>query len=148
MDRRTDSGGSNPSAAVSSGLNAPLLIVLGTLALTALLYWPTSLEIADLWEDTVKRRYTHGWLVLAVTVWLIWRDRRYLGSITLRPTLGGWLLVAIGSIGWLVGYFAGLLAVSTLAMPQSECMRSKSSINKLVITYLPSLPRKRSSIPW
>ena len=49
MDRRTDSGGSNPSAAVSSGLNAPLFIVLGTLALTALLYWPTSLEIADLW---------------------------------------------------------------------------------------------------
>ena len=117
MDRRTESGPQGRSVGAAAGFNAPLLIVLGTLALTALLYWPTSLELVDLWGDTDRRRYTHGWLVLAVTVWLIWRDRRYLGSITPRPPLGGWLLVALGSISWLVGYFAGLLAVSTLAMP-------------------------------
>jgi exosortase A len=100
-----------------SRVNAPLAIVLGSLALVAALYWPTSLEIADLWQDTVRRRYTHGWLVLAITVWLIWRDRAHLRSIALTPPTGGWCVVAIGSVGWLVGLNAGLLAMTTLAMP-------------------------------
>ena len=100
-----------------SRVNAPLAIALGSLVLVAALYWPTSLEIADLWQDTVRRRYTHGWLVLAVTVWLIWRDRAQLRSIALTPPTGGWCVVALGSVGWLVGLNAGLLAMTTLAMP-------------------------------
>jgi exosortase A len=100
-----------------SRVNAPLAIALGSLVLVAALYWPTSLEIADLWQDTVRRRYTHGWLVLAITVWLIWRDRAQLRSIPLAPPTSGWCVVALGSVGWLVGLKAGLLAMTTLAMP-------------------------------
>jgi exosortase A len=100
-----------------SRVNAPLAIVLGSLVLVAALYWPTSLEIADLWQDTVRRRYTHGWLVLAISAWLTWRDRAQLRSIALTPPTGGWCVVAIGSVGWLVGLNAGLLAMTTLAMP-------------------------------
>jgi exosortase A len=117
MDRRTENKGDGPGPGPSSGFNAPLWIVLGTFALAALFYRPTSLEIAGLWEDTIKRRYTHGWLVLAVTLWLIWRDRWYLGSLKLTPPLGGWVLVALGSLGWLVGYYAGVQAVTTLSLP-------------------------------
>ncbi len=75
---------------------------LGELALTALLYWPTSLEIADLWEDTVRRRYTHGWIVLAVTVWLVWRDRAQLASVSAwHPrSAGGFWLQSAASGGW------------------------------------------------
>lgn len=101
----------------ASGINVQLLIVLGAVALVAVLYWPTSVEIADLWEDTIKRRYTHGWLVLAVSVWLVWRDRAYLASIPRSPAAAGWLLPAFGSLLWLVGYHAGLQAVTTLGMP-------------------------------
>jgi exosortase A len=98
-------------------VNAPLVIALGALALVALLYWPTSLEIADLWQDTARRRYTHGWLVLAITGWLVWRDRAHLRSIALTPPTGGWCVVAIGSVGWLVGFKAGLLVMTMLALP-------------------------------
>ncbi len=59
VDDRTAAGN-----AVPRGINAPLLIALGSLLLTAALYWPTSLEIADIWQDTVRRRYTHGWFAL------------------------------------------------------------------------------------
>ena len=97
--------------------NAPLAIALGTLVLTAGLFWPTSIEIAELWQDTVRRRYTHGWLVLGIAVWLIWRDRARLRAIEMAPPSFGWCVVAIGSVGWLVGLNAGLLAVTTLAMP-------------------------------
>jgi exosortase A len=101
----------------SSRVNFPLAIVIGTLTLTVLLYWPTSLEIAELWQDTDRRLYTHGWLVLAVTVWLIWRDRDRIASIRMTPPIAGWCLVAIGSISWLVGFNAGLLVMTMLAMP-------------------------------
>jgi exosortase A len=106
-----------PAVTSSVGVNTPLLIVLGALALTALLYWPTSLEIVELWGDTVRRRYTHGWVVLAVTVGLLWRDRHALAAVSLRPPRLGWVPLALGSVAWLVGYNVGLLALSTLVMP-------------------------------
>jgi exosortase A len=104
-------------AAPRAGVSPQLLIVLGALALTALLYWPTSLEIVELWGDTVRRRYTHGWVVLAVTLGLLWRDRRVLAAIPLQPPRLGWVFLAFGSMAWLVGYNVGLLALSTLVMP-------------------------------
>lgn len=102
---------------VPSRFGSPLVIVFGALTLTALLYWPTSLAIAELWQDTDRRLYTHGWLVLAVTVWLIWRERSCLTSIRCTPPTGGWIVVALGSVGWLVGFNAGLLAMTMLALP-------------------------------
>lgn len=108
---------STSTAAPRAGVSPQLLIVLGALALTALLYWPTSLEIVELWGDTVRRRYTHGWVVLAVTVGLLWRDRYVLATVLLQPPRLGWVPLALGSIAWLVGYNVGLLALSTLVMP-------------------------------
>lgn len=102
---------------LASKFNAPLAIVLGGLALTTLLYWPTSIEIVDLWQDDQLLRYSHGQLVLAVTVWLLWRDRAQLALIGLQPSRFGWCLVALGSLGWLIGFNAGLLAFTMLAMP-------------------------------
>ena len=98
-------------------LSSQLLVVLGALSLTALLYWPTSMEIVELWGDTVRRRYTHGWVALAVTVGLIWRDRRGLATVLLAPQRFGWVPLAVGGVAWLVGYQAGLLALSTLVLP-------------------------------
>jgi EpsI family protein len=115
MDRR-----STPTDPTASGpaprFNAPLWIVLGAMALTAVLYWPTSVELPVRWGKLYEP-YAHGWLVLAVTVWLIWRDRAQLARITLVPPSGGWLVVALGSVGWLVTYNAGVLAASMMALP-------------------------------
>ncbi len=114
-------GALSNEAVVSDGapsrVGSLFAIVIGALALTALLYWPTTFEIVELWQDTDRRLYTHGWLVLAVTVWLIWRDRGKTASIRITPPIAGWCLVAIGSIGWLAGFNAGLLAVTMLALP-------------------------------
>lgn len=102
---------------LGSPANAPLWIVSCILLLAVLLYLPTSLEIADLWNGGEGRPYSHGWLVLAITCWLIWRERVRLQSIAVQPPTAGWLLVAVGSAGWLVGLNSGLLAVTVLAMP-------------------------------
>jgi exosortase A len=115
MDRRSASADST-AAGASPGFNAPLWIVLGALALTAILYWPTSLELISRWGGT-SDPYAHGWLVVGVTVWLTWRDRASLASTPVAPARGGWLLVALGSLGWFVVYRAGLMVATTLALP-------------------------------
>ena len=101
----------NP-AAPRAGVSPQLLIVLG-----ALVYWPTSLEIVDLWGDTDRMTYTHGWIVLAVSLWLVWRDRDALASTALSSSILGGLLVLAGSLAWLVSHFAGLITPSMLALP-------------------------------
>ena len=115
MDRR-----STPADFTAAGapprFNAPLWIVLGALALTAVLYWPTSVELTSRWGKLYEP-YAHGWLVLGVTVWLIWRDRAHLASIPLSAPAAGWALVALGSVGWLVTFNAGVLAASMMALP-------------------------------
>ena len=113
----TVSDSTDAQARAHSGTNKQLLIVLGALALTALLYWPTTSDIVGLWQDTNIHRYTHGWAVLAVTVWLIWRGRAELAAIPLSPPAGGWLLVGLGAVGWLVLFNAGLQAPAMLALP-------------------------------
>ncbi len=108
---------STPAAASRAGVSPQLLIVLGALALTALLYWPTSLEIVELWGDTDRRLYTHGWVVLAVSLWLVWRDRDALAATPLSPSILGGLLILAVSLAWLICHFAGLMAPSMLALP-------------------------------
>jgi exosortase A len=108
---------STSAAAPRAGISTQLLIVLGALALTALLYWPTSLEIVELWGDTDRGLYTHGWFVLAVSLWLVWRDRDALASTQLSPSIPGGLLVLASSLGWLVSHLAGLITPSMLVLP-------------------------------
>lgn len=114
---RTVSDSTDARARTRPVISWQLLIVLGALALTALLFWHTSRDIAVLWQDTNVLRYRHGWAVLAVTVWLIWRGRAALAAIPLAPPAGGWLLVGLGAVGWLVLFNAGLQAPAMLALP-------------------------------
>ena len=50
-------------------------------------------------------------------MWLIWRGRAALAAIPLSPPAGGWLLVGLGAVGWLVLFNAGLQAPAMLALP-------------------------------
>ena len=115
MDRRSPPADSTV-AGTTPRFDAPLWIVLGALALTAVLYWPTSVELTSRWGKLYEP-YAHGWLVLGVTAWLIWRDRAHLASIPLSAPAAGWVLVALGSVGWLVTFNAGVLAASMMALP-------------------------------
>lgn len=106
---------STPTAAPTAGISTQLLIVLGALALTALLYSITLIGIFEQWGDSNRRH----WLVLvsAIAIWLVWRDRFEIGSIQLSPFLPGVLLVLAGSISWLVLHNAALVALSALTLP-------------------------------
>jgi exosortase A len=83
--------------------------------LTFLLYWPTTLSLMGRWEDTVHRTYTHGYLVVAISLWLLWRQRADVPA--LRPSLVGAGAVALLSLCWLVAWRAGLQIVHQALLP-------------------------------
>lgn len=88
-------------------------------AMTALLLWTgfvyqdTALSIVSTWERSAT--FAHGFLVLPIVLWLIWRKRRDLMSEA--PVATPWMLAAIAGLGllWLIGEVVGAKSVVQVA---------------------------------
>jgi len=94
-----------------------LLIVAALLVATALVYWPSSEALAGFWSDTQNRTYTHGYLVLAISLWLIARDRGELERAALQP-VGLALPALLGlSLAWLLFWRAAVQDLHLLLLP-------------------------------
>ena len=39
------------------------------------LYWPAAIALGEVWSDSARTTYTHGWLIAAISGWLLWRSR-------------------------------------------------------------------------
>lgn len=83
-----------------------LLLALGVLV--ALIYWPSSLVLYAQWMDFVNITFTHGWLILAVSVALVWRSRREIAAVPARASPAAQLALLATSFVWLVCYRAGI----------------------------------------
>ena len=64
----------NASPRIGSG-SARQLWLVAVIAVLALLlvHWPTALGVIDTWNNSVS--YNHGFLVVPVSAWLLWRER-------------------------------------------------------------------------
>ena len=85
------------------------LWLIGVLALAvALVYWPSTVVLYEQWADFVNITYTHGWLILAVCIALLWQARGELAAAPAQP----WPLAAAALAGaiavWLIGYRASM----------------------------------------
>jgi EpsI family protein len=105
------------SAAAPSASSAPLPWIFALWLAAALLYWPTSRALAGFWNDTIDRAYTHGWLVLVSSLWLIVRDRRALAQLPLRGEPRALLALALLSAAWLWFWQAALQDLHLLLLP-------------------------------
>lgn len=90
-----------------------LLLFAGTFALL----WPTTASLIASWEDVDLTTYTHGYLIVAVSVWLLWRQRAQLAAIPVRSSLLACLLLAAASFVWLVAVRSGIQSVHQLLLP-------------------------------
>ncbi len=88
---------------------------IGLMLLTAAALWPATLSLAERWNDTVYRTYTHGWLIAAIVLWLLWRERSRIGAP--KPFLPGVLLLAGFGLVWLIALRAGLQIVYQGLLP-------------------------------
>jgi exosortase A len=95
-----------------AGLPALVLIVLAMLAPFAL-YFGTARSMVDIWNssDTVA----HGYIILPISLWLVWRRREQFARIPARPYAPALVLLALLGAAWLAGRMGGVQVVMQYA---------------------------------
>ena len=81
-------------------------LILALAAAVALLYAPSSAVLYAQWSDFINITYTHGWLILPISLAFIILRRRALAAARTAPSHAGQLLLAFAVIAWLVCYRA------------------------------------------
>jgi EpsI family protein len=94
-----------------------LLLVASFLLATALVYAPSSVALGRLWLDTADKAYTHGFLILLTSLWLLARDRERLDAAPIRaePVVLPALLIA--SAAWVFFWRAAVQDFHLLLLP-------------------------------
>src|SRR4029453_4306604 len=91
-------------------------------ALLMLLGWAyrdTASSIAAKWFSDMS--YSHGVLVLPISLWLVYRRRAELAAVEWRWSGWGIALLAVASAAWLVARAAGVLVVEQLPLVVMIC---------------------------
>lgn len=95
----------------------PVAVILGLWFAIAVIYWPSSLALNAIWLGASGNAYTHGYLVLISSLWLIWRDRELLDATEVRPVGWAWVAVLMLSAAWLWSWRAAIQVVHVLLLP-------------------------------
>ncbi len=90
---------------------------MAVLVLGFLLFWPTTASLIEQWEDTVRRSYTHGYLIVAMSLWLLWRNRSEWSQVEIRPSVLACVAVVGASVVWLIAYRAGIRIAHQALLP-------------------------------
>ena len=90
-----------------------LLAYAMVLAVFGALYWETAASIVRIWERS--ETFAHGFLVVPIVLWLVWRRRQLLAAIPPVPGLWAVVLLALAGFAWLLGELAAVNALSQLA---------------------------------
>lgn len=90
-----------------------LLPLIGVTSVIALM-WPTAQSIITLWltSDT----FSHGFFILPVFLWLVWRKRAELGLLKVQPDWRPTPLIFCFGAGWFLSRLIGLEVGEQLAM--------------------------------
>ncbi len=78
------------------------------------LYFPTAFSLVETWSRS--NTYGHGFLILPMSGYLIWRERHRLAALV--PKANSWVLLLLaGSAGvWFLGSVASVIVVQQLAL--------------------------------
>ena len=101
----------SPSASRTAPWKGPVSVcaVLGAILL---LYWPGVVSLAQLWSDTRGETYTSGFLIAAISLWLLWRARAQLvpgaQPLPTRWRVLGLVFLAGTALVWQFAYRASI----------------------------------------
>lgn len=87
---------------------AVALIVLTMLA-PLVLYFGTAKSIVDIWNSS--ETFAHGYIILPISLWLIWRRRANFGAYPPTPWWPALVPLALAGAGWLLGSMADVNVV-------------------------------------
>jgi exosortase A len=100
------------AAPVRLGLASMLLIALAFLAPFAL-YFGTAKSIVQIWNDS--ETFAHGYVILPMSLWLIWRRRVNFTTMPPTPYWPALALLALAGFGWLVARLGEVQVVQQYA---------------------------------
>ena len=92
-----------------------LLLGVLFLAVLALLFWPTLVWMADVFNKA-DSFYSHGWLIPLASGWLVWQRREMLEHLTVRPSYAGLVLLVPSVLVHVLAHGWGVHLPSALAM--------------------------------
>jgi exosortase A len=91
----------------------PLLFVVLAWLVVAALLQPTFMSMYDIWDRS--ETYAHGFVILPISLWLVWRDRRRLAAVPVAGDARAFLAVVPLALGWLAARLGGVLVVEQYA---------------------------------
>lgn len=94
-----------------------LVVIFGLWFAVALAYWPSSVALNGFWTDIVGKAYTHGYLVLLISLWLVVRNRRRIFAVPLRPEPRALPVIFGLSFVWVYFYGAAIQDPQLLLLP-------------------------------
>jgi exosortase A len=102
-----------------------IAVIVAALVAVLLLYWRTAASMVSVWNSS--ETFAHGYIILPISLWLIWRRREVFDRIPAAPywpALGllalcgaGWLLARAGEVQVVMQYaFVAMLPAVVLAV--------------------------------
>ena len=104
-------------AETTKGRRSSSLVVVGVaLCLGAVLavFWPTTISMVEIWRRS--ETFQHCFIVLPISIWLVWRERARFASVPVVPFWPGALLVSAFGAVWLLGELGAAQVVSQSAL--------------------------------
>ena len=84
-----------------------LILILG-------IFYQTTFSMVSTWIRS--ETYTHGFLILPITIWLIWRKRKVLACYQLEANYIALIPLSLAGVVWMLGNLVDVLVVQQLAL--------------------------------
>lgn len=98
----------------------PVAVTTGAIALLLLAYRDAAVSLIDTWIRS--ETFNHCFLVLPISLWLMWRERDRLSAVPLKPFPAGLAVLAALNAIWLVGDAASIQTLREFALVASVPM--------------------------
>jgi len=111
-------------------LIACIAVFLGVLAL----FWSTAAGMVHIWYNF--ETYTHGFIILPISLWLIWQKRHHLAAYTPQPMPAGVVLVLFSLLAWSLARLTGVQVVEQAALVATIVLSVASLLGWQVSKFL------------
>jgi exosortase A len=82
--------------------------------LALIVFYATAASMVAIWSRSDT--FAHGYLILPISLWLVWNQRDYLATVTPQPAAWiGLLILPVGAV-WLLAWLVDVLVVQQLAL--------------------------------
>ena len=103
-----------PQDSVADTWRLPLILTGFLIVALLLIYFPTTASIVHIWNSS--ETFTHGYLILPISLWLVWRNKSHFYQI--QPVVNYYAipLILLASFAWLIAYYVDVQVVQQLAL--------------------------------